>query len=66
MAWGAFREDGHRLRLSASGRALGVNFRRALRRMIHAGVDEDEAERLLSACEIGLLQALNEKDEGEA
>lgn len=62
MAWGLFREDSHRLRLAPSGTAVGVDCSRASERLIAAGVDRDEAEILLAACERGMLTALNEKD----
>ena len=63
MAWGLFRDDSHRLRLAPSGAATGVDYGRGLTRLMAAGVDTDEAEVLLAACERGMLSALNEKDD---
>ncbi|WP_297105140.1 hypothetical protein [uncultured Devosia sp.] len=63
MAWGLFMDDAHRLRLSPGGAVLGVDMDRALRRLMLAGVDGDEAETLLAGCERGLVKALSEKDD---
>lgn len=62
MAWGLFRAGAHRVRVTAMGQVVGVETGSIVGRLVAAGVDDETAEILLSACERGFLAALNEKD----
>ena len=49
------------------GTVVGIELDRAERRLTQQGIDIDEAEDLLAACEIGFVKAVNEKkdDDGQ-
>ena len=62
MAWGVFKDDAHRLRLTPGGGVLGVEMERATRRLMASGVTGDEADMLLMGCERGLVAALSQRE----
>lgn len=63
MAWGIFLAGAHRVRTAGMGQVTGVEADGMIARLVAAGADRDAAEIMIAGCEVGMLAALNEKDE---
>ncbi|WP_127142838.1 hypothetical protein [Pelagibacterium montanilacus] len=62
MAWGIFKDMCWRVRSAGLG-VVGVELGPAVERLVRAGLEPEDAEDLLMACERGFVAAVNEKDD---